>query len=153
VEAMMAEQAVAEEKTNVAFRRFLKSVLVVDTILLLFVTFGFVLPVKPVCDPATGGLPAGSYDDSAKISPFTLPAPERAPVKADIPRITARGNHPTFVPAAPPEDRAEAHDLGVTPASALDDSIAARPAGPITAQDSSETAPARVESVSAPHTT
>jgi hypothetical protein len=102
VEAKMAEQTAALEKTSVAFRRFLKSVLVVDTILFLFLTFGFVLPAKPVCDPATGRLPAVSYDDSAKISPFTLPAREPAPLKADIPRITARGDHPTFVPAAPP---------------------------------------------------
>src|SRR5215831_1484160 len=107
-EATMAEEATAEEKTNVAFRRFLKSVLVIDTILLLFLTLGFVLPAKPVCDPAPGGLPAASYDDSAKISPFTLPAPERAPAKADTPRITARGDHPTFVTAAAPEDGAEA---------------------------------------------
>src|SRR5215471_18199735 len=114
MDATMAGHAAAEEKTGVAFRRFLKSVLVVDTVLLLVLTFGFVLPAKPVCDPATGGLPTSSYDDSAKISPFTLPAPEPAPVKADIPRITARGDHPTFVPAAAPEDGAEAHDLGVT---------------------------------------
>jgi hypothetical protein len=144
----MAEQAAEEKQANVAFRRFLKSVLVVDTILLLFLTFGFVLPTKPVCDPTAGGLPAGSYDDSAKISPFALPDPERAPVKVDVPRITARGDHPTFVPAAAPEVGAKAQ-----PASALDDSIAARPAEPITVQDSSQTAPTHVESVSAPHTT
>ena len=142
----MAGHAAAEEKTGVAFRRFLKSVLVVDTVLLLFLTFGFVLPAKPVCDPATGGLPASSYDDSAKISPFALPTPDPAPLKADIPKITARGDHPTFVPAAAPEDGAEAHDPGVTP-------IAARPIEPITVQDGSETAPAQVDSVSAPHTT
>jgi hypothetical protein len=145
----MAEHAADEKQTSVAFRRFLKSVLVLDTIFLLCLTFGFVLPTKPVCGPTTGGLPAGSYDDSAKISPFALPAPERAPVKVDIPRITARGDHPTFVPAV----GAEAHDLGVTPASTSDDSIAARPAEPIIVQDSSEKAPTRVESVSAPHTT
>jgi len=50
----MAEQAAAEGMSGVAFRRFLKSVLVIDAILLLFLTFGFVLPGKPLCDPKDG---------------------------------------------------------------------------------------------------
>jgi hypothetical protein len=115
----MAEQAAAEGKSWVAFRRFLKSVLAIDTILVLFLTIGFVLPGKPLSDPKTGRLPANSYDDSAKISPLARPARDPAPLKTEAPLITARGEHPTFVPAADPEGGENAHDLGVVPAGAL----------------------------------
>jgi hypothetical protein len=77
------------------------------------------LPAKSGYDPTTG-FPGRFYDDSGKISPFALPAPERAALKVDVPKITARGDHPTVVPAAVPEGGAEAHDLGATPASGFD---------------------------------
>ena len=130
------------------FRCFLKSALVVNCVLLGFLTFGFLLPAKPMHDPKTGGLSVASYDDSAKISPFTPPAPEPAPARVEVPCITARGDHPTFVPAesADMDTRAQFSQAN------FDDSHDLRAVPVQTAAPSASVMP-RVETVAAPHTT
>jgi hypothetical protein len=79
-----------------AFSRFLKSALIVDCMLVLFLTSGFVLPGKSLRDPKAGSQP-GAYEDAVgKSSPFAPPAPDPVRRKVEIPLITARGEHPTF---------------------------------------------------------
>ncbi len=82
------------------FVRVLKVFFAADAAMLLFLGLGFVVPSKPVHEPGTGALPENYYDYSAKMSPFTPPAPQPKTRKTDLFRITARGPNPTFVPVS-----------------------------------------------------
>jgi hypothetical protein len=86
---------------RLSFGRAVKSLCVLDAAFLLVLTMGFVVPPKTLQDSRTGAIPRELYDDSAKMSPLAPPAPEPAHVKTTVPVITARGAHPTFVPASP----------------------------------------------------
>ncbi len=128
----MAEQAAGNTKGE-TFGRFLKSALIIDAILILFLTFGFVWSSKLGQDPHPGALPAALYDDSAKLSPFTPPPPEPAQQKVEIPLLTMRGEHPTLE-LVQPEPAADTLSV--------DSSLAAPPAEPV-----------RVPAQASPHTT
>lgn len=86
-------------ETIARFGRVLTGFAIADAVMILFLTFGFVLPQRISRNTEPGGMPADFYDYSGKISPFTPPAPDPVIAKVEIPKITARGDNPTFVPA------------------------------------------------------
>ena len=84
--------------TVTRFGRVVKAFVIADAAMVLFLTFGFVLP-RHSGDLEPGGMPADFYSYNDKISPFTQPVPEPLATKVEVPKITARGDNPTFVPA------------------------------------------------------
>jgi hypothetical protein len=156
----MLEQAAAGEKKSPhrTFRRILTSFLVIDAFMVALLVSGFLIPARSFHNVKTTGLRAETYDDSAKVSPFTPLARDPVRTGAGVPLITARGAHSALIPAPDNgQDSEAAHqsfdDLSVI--SAGDEGIppAARPALRAPGEDTPRVSPrARVEPVVSPHT-
>jgi len=132
--------------TVARFGRILKGLVIADAAMVLFLSFGFVLP-RHAGELKPGGMPADFYTYNDKISPFTLSVPEPPPTKVEVPTITARGDNPTFVPAVPAQN-ASLEFPGVYPAAYANTETAAQPVSlEQNGEDSDAYAvPARVES-------
>jgi len=129
--------------TVARFGRILKGLVIADAAMVLFLSFGFVLP-RHTGELEPGGMPADFYTYNDKISPFTLAVPEPPPAKVEVPTITARGDNPTFVPA----QNASVEFPGVYPAAYTNTETAVQPVSLEQNGWASDmyVAPARVES-------